>query len=200
MRKDNAGKLVKLGMRQRLLEKVESPRILETHGGKGGLGKSLYLSYPGVVFEKNPAKTPYLLEQRPHWAVYEGDCVKALEAGIGFHHKPNFIDCDPYGSPWPVLRAIFKNGDKLPALVGVAVNDGLREKAIIGGSWNCKDLAPYARKYGNANVNKLWFEIVRELFEETISVAGYALEEWMIMKSGHHGMMTQYAAIIKKPA
>lgn len=200
MKKDNAGKLVKMGMRQRLLQKIEKPRILETHGGKGELGKALYLGYPGAVFEKDPAKTAYLLEQRPHWAIYEGDCIKAIEAGIGFHHNPNFIDCDPYGSPWPVLRAVFQNGDKLPKKVGVAVNDGLKKFALLGGAWKSEDLAPYARTYGNNWVTNNWQTLVRDLFEKTVGAAGFEVEEWAIMQSGQHGSMTQYAAVIKKPA
>lgn len=198
MKKDNAGKLVKIGFRQRVLSKIANPKILETHGGKGAIGKALYLQYQGVVFEKNPEKTKYLLEQRPHWAIYEGDCIPALTAGIGFHITPNFIDCDPYGSPWPILKAIFSHGDQLADTVGIAVNDGLRRKVQLGGSWSCEILKPYVLSHGNAWINKNWEIVVRDLFEKT--VVGFEVCEWLIMSSGHGGAMTQYGAIIKKAA
>lgn len=198
MKKDNAGKFIKLAMREKLLTKIDSPRILETHGGKGELGKALYLSFPGVVFEKNEAKTGYLVEQRPHWSVYEGDCIKAIEAGIGFHHKPNFIDCDPYGTPWPILRAVFANGDKLPDRVGVVVNDGLRRFAMLGCAWKNEDLAPYVKKVGNQGIHKQWFAIVRELFDSVVARAGFVVKEWAIKSAGAGGQMTHYAAVIER--
>lgn len=188
-----------MAMRQSLLNQMnEDPRILETHGGKGALGKALYRGFRGVVFEKDPKKVPYLLEQRPEWAVYECDCIKALNAGIGLHLKPNFIDCDPYGSPWPVLKAIFKHGDKLADTVGVVVNDGLRRNAMLGCAWKDSVLSEYVKRFGNNGVNENWFAIVRELFDRVVFSGGFSVREFAIKSSGAGGQMTHYAAIIDR--
>jgi len=198
LRKDNAGKWIKLAIREKLLAKIDGPRVLEAYGGKGELGKALYLLYPGAVFEKNEAKTSYLSEQRPMWAVYEGDCVKAMEAGIGFHHKPNFIDIDPYGTPWPALRAVFANADVLPDRLGVVVNDGLRRFAMLGCAWKCEDLAEHVKRLGNSGVHKHWLAVVRELFDEVAGRAGFVVREWAIKSAGHGDQMTHYAAIVER--
>jgi hypothetical protein len=198
LKKDNGSKFIKQAMRSKLLEKIDSPRILEAYGGKGELGKALYLQYPGVVFERDSLKTQYLAEQRPNWAVYEGDCVKAMAAGIGFHFRPNFLDFDPYGSPWPAIRAAFAQGDKLDARVGVVVNDGLRRFAMLGRAWKSVDLAEYAKKLGNQGVHKQWVSVVRDIFDRVVWEAGFSVREWAIRSAGVGGQMTHYAAIIER--
>lgn len=198
MQKDNGGKFIKLAMRQALLRKIDQPRILETNGGKGELGKTLYLDYPGAVFEKDKNKTPYLVEQRPHWAVYECDCVKAMQEGVGFHHRPNFIDLDPYGNPWPIMKVISSNADKLDNIIGVVVNDGLRKFASLGCAWKSEDLKDYVQRYGNAWINKNWEIMIRDKLEKLWAIAGYEIQEWTIRPSGFNGLMTQYAAVLKR--
>lgn len=185
-------------MREALLKKIEGPRILETHGGKGELGRALYLRYPGVVFEKDPEKTPYLVESRPHWSVYEADCVAAMRAGVGFHHEPNFIDCDPYGSPWETLRAVFVNAPRLPRRLGLVVTDGLGRDAMFGRAWASAELAPYARRLGNAGVRDRWEDVVRDKLYSVVEDAGYAVTEWLIRRGGYGGQMTHYAAVLEK--
>lgn len=198
MRKDNAGKLIKLAMREEMLKKIAEPRILETHGGKGELGDALYLSFSGVVFEKNEEKAKYLVEKRPHWAIYECDCVKAMKAGVGFHHKPNFIDCDPYGKSMDIVKAIFQNADKLPDTVGIVVNDGARRNIELGCAWKTKDYAKYVKMFGNNGVYDNFEWITRDMFENIVTPAGFLIKEWSILSSGIGGQMTQYAAVLKK--
>lgn len=198
MKKDNAGKNTKYAIREMLLAKFPEPRILEAYGGKGELGKTLYASFTGVVFEKDEKKTPHLVEQRPHWAVYEGDCVKAIAAGIGFHHAPNFFDVDPYGSPWPAIRAIFSNADILPDVIGIVVNDGLRRAAMLGRSWKVEELAPYAQRLGNQGVHEQWPNVVRDIFDGVALQDGFEIKEWAIKSSGYGGQMTHYAAVVER--
>jgi len=198
LKKDNGSKFIKQAMRAKLLAKIDSPRILEAYGGKGELGKALYLQYPGVVFEQDGGKAQYLAEQRPSWAVYDGDCVKAMAAGIGFHLRPNFLDFDPYGSPWPAIRAAFTQKNNLDDFVGVVVNDGLRRFAMLGRAWKSIDLAEYAKKLGNQGVHKQWFAVVRDIFNCVVGDAGFSVREWAIKSAGAGGQMTHYAAIIER--
>lgn len=96
-------------LRQTALAQLTDPAvILETHGGYGDVFSAVYAHVQeGVVFEKDPFRTLYLAHQRPSWAVYETDCVPALEMGAGDHLAVNLLDIDPYGNAWPPIQAFF---------------------------------------------------------------------------------------------
>ena len=56
---------------------------METHGGWGKLYANCYTGFPGIVFEHVPLKADHLALQRPHWAVYEAECMRSIKEGAG---------------------------------------------------------------------------------------------------------------------
>lgn len=109
------------------------PVIMETHGGIGDVWASVYQHvWQGVVFEKDSVKASKLARQRPTWAVYEADCVKALALGAGGYLTVNLLDVDPYGDPWPALTAFFGSVRPFAPRMVVVVNDGMRQPVAIG--------------------------------------------------------------------
>ena len=108
-KRDNSTFPQKVALRQEALRLLyASPVIMETHGGVGKLFDAVYAHVErGIVFEKDADKTAVLGKQRPSWAVYEADCVTALQEGVGGHLAVNFLDIDPYGECWPVVDAFF---------------------------------------------------------------------------------------------
>ena len=71
---DNGTYQEKLMLRQTALRALggATPVVMETHGGVGDLGATLYKDVvDGVVFEKESDRTLVLAHQRPSWAVYE---------------------------------------------------------------------------------------------------------------------------------
>lgn len=173
--------------------------ILETHGGYGKIYELCYADLPaGVVFEKDPDKAGFLAGQRPTWAVYEGDSLKGIAARVGSHLPVNFLDLDPYGSPWEIINAFFENWGELPDRLAVAVNDGLRQKCKMNGAWSVGVLAEKVARYGNQSLYADYKEICRELLEEKAAQAGYRLSRWTAYYCGFRGQMTHYGAVLER--
>lgn len=79
-KRDNSTGKQKIALRRLMLKQMTAePVVMETHGGVGQVWASVYAHISqGVVFEKNEEKAAHLARQRPTWAVYEADCIKAL--------------------------------------------------------------------------------------------------------------------------
>jgi hypothetical protein len=176
-----------------LLE-LEHPVILETHGGTGKLYARCYGSVPeGVVFEKNPAKSGVLAKQRPAWAVYEADCVRAMAAGVGSHLPVNFVDFDPYGGPWVGMDAFFEGlKPSVPKLV-LVVHDGLRERLTMHVAWITEGLQDVVDRMGNAAIYENYLDVCKGLVKEKAAKAGYSLRRW----TGYYGRPTERPAGVK---
>lgn len=128
-KKDHSTLWSKVLLRRTLLQTVREPVVLETHGGTGRLYQRCYSDVPeGIAFERDRRRAQLLARQRPTWAVYHADCVRALAAGVGAHLLVNVLDCDPWGDPWPALRAFFTSRRPRAQELLVVVQDGLRQK------------------------------------------------------------------------
>src|SRR3972149_5544098 len=130
MKKDNSTIRLKVALRHRALK--ETPpglMVLETHGGAGRIYERCYDARRGVVIEKKLEKAEHLAKQRPTWRVYQGDSVKALGAGLAKDVQFGLVDIDPYGSPWPVIEALFAKSRQWPQGVPAVLNDGVRQKS-----------------------------------------------------------------------
>lgn len=191
---------MKAALRRSLLAQIDSPFVLETHGGFGHIYRQVYHSVPvGVVFEKDPEKTAVLAKQRPTWAVYEADCEIAIADGAVDEWHFNFIDLDPYGEPWPVIDALFSRRDRdWPATLAIAVNDGLRKKVKMNCAWSVGSLADAVARYGNAAMYANYLDVCRELLAEKAGQVGYTLARWTGYYCGHADQMTHYAAVLKR--
>lgn len=200
MKKDNSTITLKVSLRSDALRHIEAPVVMEAHGGLGRIWERCYRTVQaGVVFEKDAAKAEYLARQRPTWAVYEVDCVTALAAGVGFHVPINFLDCDPYGEPWPVIDAFFAgHGAGWPDRLGIVVNDGLRQKLSINGGWDVASIQPMVQRYGAAAMFANYLEICQEMLVEKTSQHGYVLALWAGYYCGAGDQMTHYAAILNR--
>lgn len=199
MKKDNSTINQKAALRRAALRELTAePVVMETHGGAGALYRACYSHIArGVVFEKDPAKCDLLVRQRPTWAVYETDVETALAIGAGAHLDVNFLDMDPYGQPWPTLKAFFTSErPRAPRLV-VVVNDGMRQKVRMGGSWSSGSLAPAVARFGN-NLNPIYLSVCEWLIAEYAKAAGYALRRFHGYYAGHAGNMTHYAAVLER--
>lgn len=199
MQKDNSTFLYKRELRTRALSKTKEPVILETHGGQGKLFKSCYAQVPfGVVCEKKIPAANILAAQRPTWAVYCGDTLKMLAGGLGKVWPFNFIDLDPYGSPFDCLEAIFAAGLAEP-VVRFVVNDGLRQKVNVGGAWDCAALSEIVDDFGNS-INKQYLAAAKEKIRRVAGRGGYDVNEWFGYYCGHADQMTHYTFVAERRA
>lgn len=174
---------------------------METHGGYGAIWWQCYQNIDdGIVFEKDPAKSATLAMYRPTWAVYECDSETAIAAGAGAHLPVNFLDCDPYGEPWPVIDAFFQSERPFPPTLAVVVNDGLRQKLKMNGGWNVASLERVVSKYGNAVLYKNYLEICQEMLQEKASQRGYTLTRWAGYYCGYMDQMTHYCGLFTRDA
>jgi hypothetical protein len=195
--KDNTTLLLKASLRRQLIREIKGPVVLETHGGYGKLFDLCYSQLrEGVVFEKHPQKADYLAKQRPTWAVYEADSLMAISERVGNHLPINFLDIDPYGSPWEIINAFFYNWIELPPVLGIAVNDGLRQKLKMQGGWSVGALEEIVSRYGNQGLFKNYKEICQEMLSEKAAQVGYRLDRWVAYYCGYQNQMTHYGAVL----
>lgn len=198
MRKDNSTLRHKVALRMRMLALIDTPVVLETHGGAGMIWSRCYSHLDrGVVFEKDAIKAGRLARQRPTWAVYEADTARALAAGAGAHLPVTVLDVDPYGDPWPTIAAFFTSTRPRAPRLSVVVNDGLRHKVRLGGAWTTGTLAPLVKQYGN-DLHDVYLEVCQELMRTEAAKAGYALGRFGGYYCGHRGQMTHYLAVLEQ--
>jgi len=196
---DNSTFRLKAQLRSKALRELDQPVVLETHGGWGKLFDQCYRDVPvGVVFEQNAPKAAYLARQRPTWAVYEADCVRALREGVGSHLEINFLDLDPYGEPWPAIDAFLTSDRPFPVRLIIVVNDGLRQKLRMNGGWMVSSLAEVLRSRGNAALHGEYLSICRELLERKAARQGYSMKRWTGYHCGFKLGITHYAALFEK--
>ena len=198
-KKDNSTFRLKAQLRSKALRELDQPVVLETHGGWGKLFDQCYRDVPvGIVFENNVRKAEYLARQRPTWAVYEADCVRALREGVGSHLEVNFLDLDPYGEPWPAIDAFLTSDRPFPARLVVVVNDGLRQFLRTGSGWRATSVAEGLATRGNAVLHDEYLSICREMLERKAARQGYQLKRWAGYHCGFKLSMTHYAAVFEK--
>lgn len=197
--RDNLTLSLKTSLRRKLLRLVDAPVVCETHGGYGVIWEQVYRAVPqGVVFEKDERKAEFLAEQRPTWAVYEADCEAALRAGAGAHLSVNFLDCDPYGEPWPVLDAFFTSERPWPETLAIAVQDGLRLRLGITGAWSTGSMTEAVARYGNSGVFDNYLAVCQEKLTQIAGQRGYKLTRWAGYYCGNANKMTHYGALFTR--
>ena len=177
--KDNKSFLEKSHLRRLMLKKVDTPVILETHGGRGDLFRRCYAGVEtGIVFETDALKAEALVRQRPNWAVYESDCVWGLKSGVGSHLEVNFIDADPYGQAWQALHAFFESDRPRADKVVLVVHDGMRRNLKWYGVHNMKFFQSVVEKVGEIALARNYIEACEEMLTEIVELAGYAVESF----------------------
>ena len=193
--KDNSTFKRKLALRREMLKHLEeTPVIMETHGGLGKLYMACYRHIEnGVVFERKPDKSAVLGQQRPTWAVYEGDAVAAISQGAGSHLTVNVLDIDPYGEPWPTIDAFLTSDRQRAASLFVVVNDGVRQGLAISGGWSVESMADAVVEFGNS-LHRNYLDVCRWMMERKAGQAGYGLTRWAGYYCGHGKNMTHYLA------
>lgn len=197
--KDNGTLPVKIELRKLALQQVTEPVVAETHGGYGEIYDACYYGVvsAGIVFEKDFMRSSFLAKQRPQWSVYEGDCERALLAGVGSHLCANVLDVDPYGSSWGPIRAFFASPRPLAARMVVVVNDGLRQKISIGSSWQVKTLQPLVERFGNGLWDK-YLDVCGVLLQEAVEPVGYGVKFFDGYYAGTDKKMTHFLAVLEK--
>lgn len=198
--KDNSTFDEKARLRKRLLDELDDPVVLESHGGTGRLYNECYKTKVdrGVVFELDESKADVLAAQRPQWAVYEADSEYAIGAGAGSHMACNFIDLDPYGQPWPVVEAFFESDRPKPDRLVFAVNDGLRQSLQMGRGWDVDTLKPVMGKWANVSLYDNYLDVCKHLLAYHADLCGYSLVSWGGYHCGHGNNMTHYGAVFEK--
>lgn len=200
-KRDNTTLAEKVRLRRQGLRGMPAPPVVvETHGGHGEVWRRCYQGAPtGACFEEDPGKAVALAAQRPAWAVYEGDCVAALQAGAGAHLRATVLDVDPYGDPWPAIAAFFSSDRPRAPELRAFVNDGLRQKVRLGGAWQVGTLEGVVRRHGN-HLYPRYLDVCRELMAEAARPAGYRLVAWAGYYCGALKNMTHYAATLRQEA
>lgn len=184
-------------MRANLLKHLPDPVILETHGGRGLVWQKVYSHLKrGMVCEMDSSKVDVLVRQRPTWCVYQCDATRALAEGLGSHLPVNLIDLD--GECWPTLAAFLDSERELPQRLGIAVNDGLRQKLRLQGGWHVKSMHEACRHFGNLAMHARYLDICRWNVERLAGAHGYRLALWAGYHCGAGDDMTHFAAVLDR--
>jgi len=147
------------------------------------------------VVEKNEQRASVLARQRPSWLVIEGDAVKVINAGAFQDQPVNFLDCDPYGSAWPVLYEFFNTDHRARAEhCTVVVNDGLRLNLGVGRAWTNEHLKEFVTRFGNKYVYLEYLKVCEALLTEYAAIAGYSVRAFGGYYTGFAQKMTHFWA------
>lgn len=198
MQKYTSHKYEKVSLRLNLRQHIPQPYIIELYGGKGLMYTHCWNDTQGVVFEKDPKLIDTLATVRPSWRVYQGDTVKALQAGVCSSVIPQHVilDCDPFGSPWPAIEAYIRALIVPPIVLGLAVTDGAIQKVQLTGGWDVDGWSPHVLKYGNDIYDRyLFFSKMR--LEALLKPQGYTLISWHGVY-GDRKHVAYYAAIFSQ--
>jgi hypothetical protein len=200
LQKDNSNFEAKLRQRRAALRLLGAPPvIMECYGGWGRLGQQLYDQVQdGITFEKDPNKVAALAQLRPTWRVYECDTVYAIENGAGADMPINFLDVDPYGDPWPTIKAFFVSHRQRSDRIVVAVHDGFRTFALRGRAWASETLAPLVARYGNGRIGTEYLNMAHILMNEHAALAGYTVTYFHGFYTGHNQQTTLYTALLTR--
>lgn len=152
----------------------------------------------GIVFEVDQTKAEVLCRQRPSWSVYQGRVEPALAEGAGAHLAVSLLDVDPYGEPWPTIEAFFTSERPRAPVVGIAVNDGLRQKLRLQGGWAVHSMRQAVEKWGNAMLHTRYLEVCRWKVEQLAALQDYRLTHWTAYHCGALDDMTHYAAVLDR--
>lgn len=197
MQKLNSALSTKLAVRRAVLKQLPAPIVMETHGGNGEVFKRLYSHYSfGVVMEKEKRRAAHLTRQRPGWAVYCVDSLKALQGGVLENIPFTLYDIDPFGDPWPHVDAILDR-PKHPGEFWFVVNDGLRKKAQLAGAWDCASLQLAVQHFGNGRMPRDYGESCHWLMQQKAEARGFSLLRFYFTYAGYQDAMTHYYAQIK---
>lgn len=200
MPRDNNDLEFKIKLRKSFLKSIsDAPVILEIYGGSGRIFNRVYSKYEhGVVLEKNPEKVEFLCKQRPSWAVYECDSVKALSDGFYVWKNFNFIDCDPYSNPYLSLEAFFHGRKMLPENLAIVVTDGMPLAIQLrGGGWRVKIPQELVQKFGN-NLNNNYIEVVRYYWNQKAAELGYTVSRFEAKMGGTRKHMCYYGVALSR--
>jgi len=200
LKKDNTTGPLKIRLRNSILrEFAQPPRVFEAYGGLGHIYSRCYAALPpGVVIDKDRLKAENLAAQRPEWRVYEGETVRLIREGIGGDLPIGLLDLDPYGTPWPAIKAWFASERNHQPTFGIVVQDGLRAKLQLTGGWDVADMRPAVEKWGVAATYRDYLDIVKWMMDGLAEANGYAVQRWTAYHTGAMKAMTHYAAILAR--
>jgi hypothetical protein len=199
IKQDSSTFSLKKSLRIKALGEIAAPVVMETHGGYGKLFGPCYSHLEqGVVFEKRPERSAKLAMQRPGWAVYEADCEAALRAGVGGHLPVNFVDFDPYGSPWLAMAAFFEGIRPEVPRLALVVTDGLPQRLKLSMAWNTEGLEAAVQHFGNAAMYGRYLDACQWMVQDKASRAGYALRRWTAYLCGFNHHVAHYAAVLDR--
>lgn len=188
----------KILLRRYIISQIENPVILEAYGGTGRIYSNVYSQIKsGVVIEKNSERTELLARQRPTWSVWQGDSIAAIKSGVGSHLVFNLLDVDPWGDPWPAISAYISSPRELAPKFWIVVNDGLRKKTMLGGSWHTHSLDQAVLKFGN-NLFPIYDQVCKWIILNLAESINYELSRFFISYCGSGQTMTHYAALLAR--
>lgn len=197
---DNTTLDEKVRLRRHVLARMaEPPFVLETNGGYGRIyERTWFKARGGAVLELDDRKIMHLAHQRPHWMVYQGDCIKALAAGFLKSTPFDIIDLDPYGQSFELLKAIAVPGRIFPDAWHLVVNDGSWEKICRGGAWSMHSMSEAIRRHGIFITQPVYEKIIGEMVTELADAIGFDIAEFRLNWCGKKGRIIHYWAVMTR--
>lgn len=122
----------------------------------------------------------------------------ALSEGAAAHLAVQLLDVDPYGEPWPTIEAFMTSDRPREPVMGIAVNDGLRQKLRLQGGWSVKSMRTAVEKFGNAALFDRYLDVAKWKLEQLGALQDYKLTHWTGYYCGFNNDMTHYAAVLER--
>jgi hypothetical protein len=158
---DNGQTGLKLAVRSAAIEAARPENVVETHAGLGFLRSRMYSGFGGAVCEKDRAKAERLAAKFRNLTVVYGDSLAYLKVP-DFGFVASLVDIDPYGDPWPHVRACM-SCKALPGRFVLAVTDGLVQSCRLSTTLKASSLRPVAAAFGAHDLFRRYGDVVRFL-------------------------------------
>lgn len=132
MKRDSSDPAAKLALRRAVLRALPpGALILETCAGVGTMWRGCWRAHRGAALDRDAVRARAAALVRPTWAVYAVDAEAALWHGLLAGWVFDVVDVDPYGSPWPIVRAFLARPRRRAPLTHLVVTDGYASRAFI---------------------------------------------------------------------
>jgi hypothetical protein len=106
MPRDNGSGVAKQRLRAEMCRDLpDDAQVLEMFSGEGYLYRSIWHRWRGVTIDLDIDKARQAAKERPRWACYRADSLRAVRGGLAAEIPFAVVDIDAYGAPWKFLRA-----------------------------------------------------------------------------------------------
>lgn len=193
MATDNSAWALKQAIRQRVADGLaDGSEVLEAFAGEGKMYRSVWRRFRGACIDLDAKKAEAAACERPDWAVYMGDSIKALRGGWMAHRRFDVVDLDAYGEPWTAFGAWCDSSRARADVTSIVLTDGYFARRGLAG---CRVL--WGEGKARSCSREQYFEQARSFVKSRLDANGLALSRGLQTHLSKNGRMAYYTLAVR---